>query len=117
MLTSLEREAWNGFFIACDLTPESIQHTVQRHKSARRSKNVFVGSFLTSAILLQVLNDKSPLTPSRVGTDDTISGAKLEPLKSNEKEGVDHAASEGGVAGTDFDIDQSRIDPLGGTGK
>ena len=57
------------------------------------------------------------LTFSRAGSDAKISGSKIEPLDSEQKEGVPRDESSGGVAGTDINIDQARIDPVGGRGK
>lgn len=51
------------------------------------------------------------------GTDENISATKIQPLDSPTKAHVPHAQGEGGVAGTDDDIDHSRIEPLGGHGE
>lgn len=48
------------------------------------------------------------------GSDEKISGAKIEPLDSDQKVGVPHDQSSRGVAGSDRNIDQTRIDPIGG---
>ena len=53
----------------------------------------------------------------RAGSDAKISGAKIEPLASETKEGVQSDPGGGGVAGKDRDIDQARMEPLGGHGK
>jgi hypothetical protein len=50
------------------------------------------------------------------GSDEKISGAKIDPLASDQKKGVTHDLSSRGVTGTDRTIDQSRINPLGGKG-
>ena len=68
------------------------------------------------------------------GSDEQISGSKVEPLASNAKEGVPLDTSSRGSVGTDRSIgespghlhrsitqltriDQARIDPVGGAGK
>ncbi|KAL1652085.1 hypothetical protein SLS58_000209 [Diplodia intermedia] len=48
------------------------------------------------------------------GRDDTIAGAKIQPLDSPTKSNVGHDLSDRGAAGTNHSIDQTRIDPLGG---
>ncbi|KAK3716527.1 hypothetical protein LTR37_006423 [Vermiconidia calcicola] len=53
---------------------------------------------------------------SSVGSDAKISGAKIDPLHSETKENVPRAESEGGVAGSDRNIDQARENPLGSQG-
>ncbi|KAL0256272.1 Histone-lysine N-methyltransferase set-6 [Diplodia seriata] len=50
------------------------------------------------------------------GRDDTIAGAKIQPLDSPTKSNVGHDFSDRGAAGTNHSIDQTRIDPLGGHG-
>lgn len=57
------------------------------------------------------------LTVSSTGSDAKISGSKIEPLDSEQKEGVSRDESGGGAAGTDVNIDQARIDPVGGKGR
>ncbi|KKY25819.1 hypothetical protein UCDDS831_g01912 [Diplodia seriata] len=51
------------------------------------------------------------------GRDDTIAGAKIQPLDSPTKSNVGHDFSDRGAAGTNHSIDQTRIDPLGGHGQ
>ncbi|KAL1636279.1 hypothetical protein SLS56_001259 [Neofusicoccum ribis] len=51
------------------------------------------------------------------GRDETISGAKIQPLDSETKHNVEHDLSSRGAAGTDHNIDHARIEPLGGHGK
>jgi fructose-1,6-bisphosphatase/inositol monophosphatase family enzyme len=51
------------------------------------------------------------------GSDEKISAAKIEPLSSDQKAGVTHDLSSRGVTGTDSNIDQTRIDPIGGKGQ
>jgi len=46
------------------------------------------------------------------GSDEKISSAKIDPLASDQREGVTHDLSSRGVIGTDRSIDQSKIDPL-----
>jgi len=50
------------------------------------------------------------------GSDENISGAKIQPLNSETKEGVPLDQSSRGVVGTDSTIDQARINPFGGRG-
>ena len=50
------------------------------------------------------------------GSDEKISGAKITPLESETKHGVEHDISNRGAVGTDTNIDQSRAAPLGGAG-
>lgn len=52
---------------------------------------------------------------SSAGTDEMITGSKIEPMKSNEKYGEAQHVAEG-VVGTDDNIDHARIEPMGGTG-
>jgi hypothetical protein len=56
------------------------------------------------------------LTSYRAGSDAKISGSKIDPLSSDVKTGVPSAESSGGVAGTDHNVDQARIEPVGGAG-
>ncbi|GME22559.1 set domain-containing protein [Neofusicoccum parvum] len=51
------------------------------------------------------------------GRDETISGAKIQPLDSETKHNVEHDLSSRGAAGTDHSIDHARIEPLGGHGQ
>ena len=51
------------------------------------------------------------------GSDEKISGAKIDPLASDQKEGIPHDQGSRGVAGTDRSIDQTRVEPLGGHGE
>ncbi|KAJ9636273.1 hypothetical protein H2199_007948 [Coniosporium tulheliwenetii] len=51
------------------------------------------------------------------GSDEMISGAKIQPLDSETKANVPLDTSSRGSAGTDRTIDQARIDPLGGAGQ
>ena len=51
------------------------------------------------------------------GASETIAGSKIEPLDSKQKAGVEHALTGRGAAGPDTNIDQARIDPLGGAGR
>ncbi|KAI1383386.1 uncharacterized protein F4822DRAFT_75907 [Hypoxylon trugodes] len=46
-----------------------------------------------------------------------ISGAKIEPLKSDVKHNRPYDGADRGSAGSDQTIDQSRINPLGGRGQ
>jgi len=50
-------------------------------------------------------------------SDEKISTAKIEPLASDQKEGVPLDMSSRGAIGSDRIIDQSRIDPAGGRGQ
>ena len=50
------------------------------------------------------------------GSDEKISGSKIDPLASDIKANVPHDTSSRGVAGSDRNIDQARIDPIGGKG-
>jgi hypothetical protein len=59
----------------------------------------------------------SRLTLHSAGSDAKISGSKIEPLDSDIKVGVPHDVSSQGVVGSDRNIDQTRIDPVGGHGK
>lgn len=56
------------------------------------------------------------LTENRVGGDAKISGAKIEPLDSDQKEGVERDPGGGGAAGKDSILEQARIDPGGQQG-
>ncbi|KAF2093532.1 hypothetical protein NA57DRAFT_61238 [Rhizodiscina lignyota] len=51
---------------------------------------------------------------SSVGNAATLSGSKIEPLDSNQKYNTEHDLSDRGSAGTNTNIDEARIDPLGG---
>ncbi|KAK5464953.1 hypothetical protein LTS15_001516 [Exophiala xenobiotica] len=51
------------------------------------------------------------------GSDEKISGTKIDPLASETKANQPHDQSSRGVAGTDRSIDKTRIDPLGGAGQ
>ncbi|KAK8198754.1 hypothetical protein M8818_006621 [Zalaria obscura] len=51
------------------------------------------------------------------GSDEKISGAKIEPLDSETKYNTPHDQGSRGVVGTDRTIDQARIDPVGGHGE
>ncbi|KAJ9621988.1 hypothetical protein H2203_006869 [Taxawa tesnikishii (nom. ined.)] len=51
------------------------------------------------------------------GSDEKISGAKIQPLDSETKYNTAHDQSSRGAAGTDRSIDQTRIDPIGGAGQ
>lgn len=51
------------------------------------------------------------------GSDEKISGAKIDPLASDQKTGGPHDMASRGVTGTDRNIDQARIDPIGGKGQ
>ncbi|KAL9077879.1 MAG: hypothetical protein Q9157_003210 [Trypethelium eluteriae] len=46
-----------------------------------------------------------------------ISASKIEPLASEQKYNVEHDLSSRGAAGSDRNIDQARIDPVGGAGQ
>ena len=50
------------------------------------------------------------------GSDEKISGTKISPLASETKYGVEHDISNRGAAGSDYNIDKSRADPVGGAG-
>ena len=50
------------------------------------------------------------------GSDEKISGSKIDPLASDIKDNVPKDLSSRGAAGSDHNIDQARIDPLGGKG-
>ncbi|KAB2574545.1 hypothetical protein DIS24_g113 [Lasiodiplodia hormozganensis] len=52
-----------------------------------------------------------------IGRDDTIAGAKIEPLESPIKSNVAHELTDRGAVGTNHSIDRARIDPLGGHGQ
>ncbi|KAL9110841.1 MAG: hypothetical protein Q9227_004641 [Pyrenula ochraceoflavens] len=56
----------------------------------------------------------STMASGSIGNDEIVSGAKLEPVSSSTKAGTEHDLSGRGAAGTDRNIDQTRIDPLGG---
>ena len=51
------------------------------------------------------------------GSDEKISGSKIHPLASETKYNVPLDTSSRGVVGTDRNIDQARIDPVGGKGQ
>lgn len=51
------------------------------------------------------------------GSDEKISGTKIDPLASEMKDNVPHDQSSCGVVGSDRNIDQARIDPIGGAGR
>ena len=51
------------------------------------------------------------------GSDDKISGSKIDPLAPETKYNVPLDTSSRGVVGTDRNIDQARIDPVGGKGQ
>lgn len=50
------------------------------------------------------------------GSDEKISGAKIDPLASDTKANVPLDMSSRGAVGSDRNIDQARIDPIGGKG-
>ncbi|RYO81269.1 hypothetical protein DL766_007380 [Monosporascus sp. MC13-8B] len=58
------------------------------------------------------------MSAGAAGSDKKISGAKIQPLESEQKRGVAHDPSPSrGAAGSGRDIDGARIDPLGGGGQ
>ena len=51
-------------------------------------------------------------TRGSIGTNEVVSGSKIEPLSAELKENVSHDEGISGSVGTDHDIDQSKIPPL-----
>ncbi|MCJ1445681.1 MAG: hypothetical protein MMC23_006186 [Stictis urceolatum] len=51
------------------------------------------------------------------GSDEKISGSKVEPLRSEVKDNTSLDQTSRGAAGSDRNIDQTRIDPLGSKGQ
>ena len=47
-----------------------------------------------------------------IGTNDVVSGSKIQPLDAELKKNVSHDEALSGSVGTDHDIDQSKIPPL-----
>ncbi|KAI9821064.1 MAG: hypothetical protein M1827_003797 [Pycnora praestabilis] len=51
------------------------------------------------------------------GSDEKLSGAKIQPLESEVKDDTPLDTSSRGATGSDRNIDQSRIEPIGGAGQ
>jgi len=51
------------------------------------------------------------------GTDENLSASKIQPLDSENKANAPRFQGGAGVSGFEEDVDQSRIDPLGGRGQ
>ena len=61
----------------------------------------------------QIGSSTNANTRGVIGTNDVVSGSKIQPLDAGLKENVSHDEALSGSVGTDHDIDQSKIPPLG----
>ena len=82
--------------------------------SSHSMTTAFLGIFAADSTTLPFkIYPSFEISSRTLDLDEKISGAKIDPLASDQKEGITHDLSSRGVIGTDRSINQSRIDPMG----
>ncbi|KAF2404664.1 hypothetical protein EJ06DRAFT_215195 [Trichodelitschia bisporula] len=99
------------------MSPQHHQHQHNQHHQHQHHEDHTHPTHAYHHIMRPHPDTHSEMPGGSCGTDAMLSSSKITPLDADVKRHVPHAPFGSGSTGYDYDIDESRIEPLGGHGQ